>query len=146
MRLGKEQKRLASIMIWAIDNNFFNYGDSVEYLPKSNRFKVVCSDLDKPLYVRFGGFYHDWLSVDEKTQQEIVEAYEQEKSHYKIRDMKHNYIFEVEYKTFALAFMCVCLVAKPLNRKDFEIDYYQHIVDDQYTRYEGCLKERGIEL
>lgn len=131
-------------MLWAISVGYFNYGDRVEYLPKSDKFKVVCSDLDKPLYMRFGAFYFDWFNVSEKDQQEILEAYEDEKSHYKIK--LYGKAFNKQYKTFESAYRVVCIVSKKLDENDFEIDYYQHVDSDQYTHYENCLKARGIEL
>ena len=81
MRLSREQRKLAEIMIWAISNDFFCYGSRVDYLPKSKKFRVDVAELDKPYYCRFGAFYHDWLNLDRITQQEIYEAYNEEKDH-----------------------------------------------------------------
>lgn len=146
MRLSKEQRKIADVMLWAVSVGYFNYGDRVEYLPKSDKFKVVSGDLDKPLYMRFGAFYHDWSNVSEKDQKEILEAYNDEKNHYKIKDTDCGYVFDIQFKTFETAYRLVCLNAKALGRKCYEIDYYQHVVDEQYTHYENCLKARGITL
>ena len=146
MRLSKAQKYLAKVMIYAVDKGYFNYGDSVEYLPKSDKFKVISSDLDKPIYLRFGAFYHDYLKLDEETQEEILQAYEDEKDHYKIRDTDCGYIFDTQFKSFASVFRIVCLNSKKTGHKSFEIDYYQNVDEDIYTRYDSCLKARGLSL
>jgi len=77
MRLTEQQKYLAKVMIWAIDNDFFNYGDMVIYLPKSKKYKVDSMELDKPLYRRFGTFYRDWLTLTSEQQQEILDEYKE---------------------------------------------------------------------
>ncbi len=144
MRLSREQSELASIMIWAIENNYFNYGDRVEYLPKSDRFKVVCADLDKPFYCRFGAFYHDWLKLDRATQQEIYEAHNEEKDHYKI--CLNESVISVAFKSFVCAYRVVSRVNKKTTGNKWEIAFYHHTTGDNYESRADVLKARGIEL
>ena len=82
MRLTQEQKYLASVMIWAVDNDYFNYGDRVIYLPKSKKYKVESMELDKPIYCRLGSFYHDWLKLDKEEQQNILENFKERNKDY----------------------------------------------------------------
>ena len=77
MRLSEQQKHLAKVMIWAIDNDYFNYGDRVSYLPKSKKYKVESGDLDKPLYLRLGAFYQDFKKLDKTEQQAILDDYKE---------------------------------------------------------------------
>lgn len=109
MRLSKQQKYIAEAMLWAVDSDYFCYGTIVDYLPRSDKFRVICGDLDNPVYYRLGKFYHEFLELDKETQEQILTEYEACDKLYRVRDTDSDIdgfldYFGNEYKTYALAY------------------------------------------